>query len=278
MNGLHLILLCGVILAAVVVLILRHEWDWSKPALRLSKLLEQIRAGEIPIDSIIENNTRGLRPLAEQIQGLLHDLRQQKMIIAEMNAEMSQRVANRTDALERKLGSLRQQAIRDPLTGLCNRRELDQQLPAMIEACLKSSLDLAVLMIDVDYFKQLNDSLGHAAGDRLLKDIGRIITSSIREHDAAFRCGGDEFVIVLPGSQLEAAQAMAARLDGLVAALTTTFKLAKQARLSIGVCCLSEIKDATPHVLLHIADKRLYEVKNNRGGRDRHPITSPAAA
>ena len=193
---------------------------------------------------------------------------------------MSQRVANRTDALERKMGSLRQQAIRDPLTGLCNRRELDRQLPAMMEACVKESVDLAVLMIDVDYFKQLNDSLGHAAGGQLAEghrpELSGSSISSLK-NDAAFRCGGDEFVdraARMPKGCR--AKAMAERLDGTVAALTKTFKLSKQARVSIGVCGLTELKAATPQSLLSEADKRLYAVKNNRGGRDRQPITASA--
>lgn len=175
------------------------------------------------------------------------------------------------------MGSLRQQAIRDPLTGLCNRRELDQQLPAMIESCMKDGVDLAVLMIDVDYFKHLNDALGHAAGDELLKDIGRIIRSSIREKDAAFRCGGDEFVIVLPNCAQQPARAMADRLESLVAGLTRTFKLPQQARLSIGLCCISEIDEPTPQSLLREADRRLYEIKNARS-RSRQPLAVTSRA
>src|SRR5206468_3832062 len=107
------------------------------------------------------------------------------------------------------------QATRDPLTGLHNRRLLDQYLPRAIETCREKGDDLAVLAIDVDHFKKLNDAMGHAAGDALLRDIGRLIRSTVRAQDAAFRCGGDEFVIVLPGAGAEAAEAMARRLAWL---------------------------------------------------------------
>lgn len=89
MNGTNLILLCSVIALAVVVLILRHEWDWATPARRLGKMLDEIRAGKIPIDSIADCETRGLQPLAIQIEELLRELRLREMKIAELNVEMS---------------------------------------------------------------------------------------------------------------------------------------------------------------------------------------------
>jgi len=70
---------------------------------------------------------------------------------------------------------------------------LDQYLPQMVEKCRGAENRSSVLMIDVDHFKLLNDTLGHAAGDDFLRDIGQIIQSTIRDQDAAFRCGGDEF-------------------------------------------------------------------------------------
>ena len=119
-------------------------------------------------------------------------------------------------------------------------------------------------MIDIDYFKTLNDTLGHAAGDELLRDIGQIIRSTIRENDAAFRCGGDEFVVVLPGCTEESAQSMAERLNSLVKALTRPLRLAQQPKLSIGLSTLNSIREPSAAGLLEEADKRLYEVKSAR--------------
>src|SRR5262249_27222215 len=160
-----------------------------------------------------------------QARRILHDHLSQQKGLAELEAEMSQRVAGRTDALERVIGSLRQQATRDPLTGLFNRRLLDQQLPELISQCRANALDLAILMIDVDHFKHLNDTLGHAAGDELLRSIAQIIRSSIREQDHAYRCGGDEFVIVMPDADSETAHSMAARVTSLVDGLSRTLKV-----------------------------------------------------
>ena len=148
---------------------------------------------------------------------------------------MHQHVANRTDALERTIGSLRQQATRDALTGLFNRRMLDQFLPQEIEQCWREKTNLAVLMIDVDYFKILNDTLGHAAGDELLRNIGQIIRSSIRENDAAFRCGGDEFVVVLPETGETAASSFAERFQSLVKGLARTLRIPQQPGFQSGL-------------------------------------------
>ena len=130
---------------------------------------------------------------------MLRDSRRKRAEAAALEHETRQRIANRTDALERTIGSLRQQATRDVLTGLFNRRMLEEYLPQAVKRCKEARIGLCLLMIDVDHFKLLNDTLGHAAGDELLKTIGQLIRSTIREKDLAFRCGGDEFVVQLEG-------------------------------------------------------------------------------
>jgi diguanylate cyclase (GGDEF)-like protein len=185
---------------------------------------------------------------------------------------MRQRVATRTDALERQIGSLRQQASRDGLSGLFNRRMFDAYLPKIAQKCADERMDLAVLMIDVDNFKVLNDTLGHAAGDELLRDIAQIIRSGVRDQDAPFRLGGDEFVILLPGAGLEPAHGLARRLTELVDARAKTLRVEKSPRLSIGIAALSEIPSGEPVHLVQMADERLYAVK---GARKRGPAPTP---
>jgi two-component system cell cycle response regulator len=123
---------------------------------------------------------------------------------------------------------------------------------------------LTVLMIDVDYFKQLNDTLGHAAGDDLLRAIGQIIRSAIRGNDMAFRCGGDEFVVLMVDSNRTAGAGLAERLITLVDALTKTIRVAKPPRLSIGLSEFGEDLSCTATELLEHADRALYEVKAKR--------------
>jgi diguanylate cyclase (GGDEF)-like protein len=126
-------------------------------------------------------------------------------------------------------------------------------------------------MIDVDNFKPLNDTLGHAAGDEMLRNIGQVIKSSMRDTDAAFRVGGDEFVVLLSGADEEAGRRLADRISKLVAGLAMPLKMERPVGLSIGVASLREgLKHGerpTHSLLVAAADARLYEVKKTRPGR-----------
>src|SRR4051794_9575338 len=114
------VILPGAIFLLVCVTIIRHAWHWQRPMRRLLGLLSQVRAGDCPIDDLALIRGGSIDALVPILQNLLHDLRRQRMELATLNREMHQRVASRTDALERVIGSLRQQATRDVMTGLYN--------------------------------------------------------------------------------------------------------------------------------------------------------------
>jgi diguanylate cyclase (GGDEF)-like protein len=247
-------------LIATAVAAMWHERRWGRPGRELHEMLTNIRAGTAPIESL--SLIKGpLAPIAGEAAEIVREGRSQKKVVAELHAEISQRIAGRTDALERQIGSLRQQATRDALTGLFNRRRLDQQLPVMIENARAHNGDLALLMIDVDHFKHLNDTLGHAAGDELLRSIAQIIRSSMREQDVAYRCGGDEFVVVMPECDAQTAHVVAARMQSLVDSLGRTLRVVTPPRLSIGISQLSSLGTASAEELLEKADAMLYRLK-----------------
>jgi len=252
-------------LAICVSILVEHQRQnhWDKPFRAMHDLLQQIRLGEAPIDELSAIKG-GHEPIIPTLKDILRELKQQKAATAELHDEIRQRVAHRTDALERMVGSLRQQATRDALTGLYNRRMLDQHLPQVLEKCRAEQLDLALLMTDIDHFKHLNDTLGHAAGDELLKAIGQIARSTIRSGDIAFRCGGDEFVILLVGCDLKTSMELSQRLMSLTEAFAKTLKVNPCPRLSVGMSLLSELPHATPEMLLQSADKALYDMKSVR--------------
>jgi diguanylate cyclase (GGDEF)-like protein len=141
---------------------------------------------------------------------------------------------------------------------------LDKDLPRVVKECVEANLPLTVLMIDVDHFKPLNDTLGHAAGDELLKSIGQLIKSTIRDCDMGFRCGGDEFVILMPNGDGRSAESLQKRLGTLVDALAKPLKVAKKPRLSIGQSSLTDGPDKSPEGLLKRADAALYRIKHER--------------
>jgi diguanylate cyclase (GGDEF)-like protein len=256
-------LLCFAAILTVAAVMFRSFRCWTAPTRQLCRLLPAIGRGEMPIGSI-GGIDGGLRPLVPVLESLLQDLRRQRGELKKLEGEMRQRVANRTDALERAIGSLQQKASRDGLTGLYNRRMLDEHLPQLVERRKARSPGMCLLMMDIDHFKLLNDTLGHAAGDELLRSIGQLIRSSIREGDMAFRCGGDEFVVVLDDCGADDGHVMAERLISLVDGLTRTLHVPLAPRLSVGVCRLSDLDDPSPKALLEKADRLLYEVKAAR--------------
>jgi diguanylate cyclase (GGDEF)-like protein len=247
----------------------------ATPLHELAGAIREVREGRQPIESLSQFPPT-VELIAGEVQLALRELRKQKQALAELNEEVRGKVANRTIALERKLESLKNQATRDGLTGLYNRRMLDQILPQVINQSVNDRIELSVLMIDVDYFKDLNDTLGHHAGDEMLKSIAQVIGSTIRDGDLGFRCGGDEFVVLLPGCAKECAGAIATRLRSLVRGLGSTLKVERKPQLSIGVCALSDVEDKSAASLLRRADELLYACKASRRTAPK-ATASPAA-
>ena len=245
--------------------VLHFVQQWKRQVLRMRKVLEQTHAGELPIEQF-GPTFGGLTPLRPVLQDMMREHRRLRSEIARLNLEMGQRVAQRTDALERMVGKLNAQATRDVLTGLYNRRMLDKCLEELVQRCVTDRAPLCLMMIDVDDFKMLNDTLGHAAGDTLLRAVGQLIRSSIRERDLAFRCGGDEFVVVLPQSSKAEGEALARRLGDLIDALVKPLSVPRRPRLSFGIGTLSDLTMGTVNAaeLMKEADRRLYAVKYAR--------------
>jgi diguanylate cyclase (GGDEF)-like protein len=246
----------------------RQRKQWALPATDMAKLVHEIRVGRAPIEEFNTLYTGGFRDLAAEVKLLLQDLRQHRHAVDKLKDEVEQRIANRNSVLERQIKALRSQAVKDSLTGLYNRRMLDQLLPQLITHCVAEHKPLTLLMFDMDRFKALNDTLGHVAGDEVLRSLGQIIQSTIREGDFGFRYGGDEFAIVLPGCEAAASKRVTDRLHSLVQALGGTFKASLRPRLSIGVSTLGELAEPTGINLIKRADERLYECKAARKQSD----------
>jgi len=98
---------------------------------------------------------------------------------------------------------LREQTIQDPLTGLYNLRYLEDSLARELSRAQRQASQLSVAILDVNHFKRINDTYGHAAGDTLLRELGRILRENLRKSDIACRYGGDEFVLIMPDSSLD---------------------------------------------------------------------------
>lgn len=176
------------------------------------------------------------------------------------------------DSIERatKLATrnLKEMAMRDALTGLGNRRFLDEHLPELFESCQTSNTDLICVAIDIDYFKKLNDTLGHGAGDELLRTLGQLIQGMIRHEDYAVRLGGDEFLILMPGCPLSRVRQVADQLYALFRQHTrVVVKGETKPDLSMGAASLHRDNVTTPADLIKRADEYLYASKRAGKGR-----------
>ena len=174
----------------------------------------------------------------------------------------------RESELQRANAQLLELAVSDPLTGLDNRRRLDERFHEMFEHAVRLKESLAVAMFDLDHFKLVNDNFGHRAGDEMLRQIGSVLRTSMREIDHVGRYGGEEFLVLLPGTAVDAAVTFAERARLRVAAHRFSFEGRPfQATISCGVAAWPDARLMNRDELLQAADDALYVAK--RTGRDR---------
>ncbi len=195
--------------------------------------------------SVLDKRSRTLAPeqssaletLARQIMELL-EMRRTLIGLSEANARLGQ------------------QSITDALTGIPNRRAYDQKLTEEFSRARRTGAPLSLLLIDIDTFKQYNDTFGHLAGDSALQSVARVLLASLRPYDFLARYGGEEFVIVLPATDLSAAILVAERVRGLVASSEFPHR---KLTISIGAARLDP--QAGPKALVQAADNGLYRAK-----------------
>jgi two-component system, cell cycle response regulator len=187
-------------------------------------------------------------------------------LLARVNTQI--RRCRYTETLRLNVQASIELAVTDSLTGLYNRRYLETHLGHLLEHSVNRGKALAVLTLDVDFFKAINDTHGHDVGDRVLQELAGRIKANIRNVDMACRTGGEEFVVVLPATDLDVAMKIAERMRKSVAA--KPFNSGALAPLnitaSIGVAVLDGIDDKVED-LLKRADQALYRAK--REGRNR---------
>jgi len=165
----------------------------------------------------------------------------------------------------RNLALSQTRALTDGLTGLPNRRSIDDTLKRMAAHAERTSTPLGVVLLDLDHFKQVNDLFGHEKGDEVLAAVGVAITSNLRASDFAGRFGGEEFILVLPDTDRDGAVTLAENMREAIAGLEVA-GVSRRITASLGVAALPE--DAPePTLLLRAADRALYLAKSR--GRNR---------
>ncbi len=221
-------------------------------------------------DGSLYHEEQTIAPVTTDGGEITHFIAIKQDVTRRVEAEQALSVAH--EELTRRLGEievlseqLRAQAIRDSLTGLFNRRYLDEMLPRELARASRGDLRLCAVMLDVDNFKRVNDSFGHEVGDRYLRELAEVLTSNSRTSDMVCRFGGEEFVVILPGAPLTIAER---RADDWRARFSEAVVEggAQRCTLSGGV---AEWRgpDEEPHSLLRRADEAMYDAKH--AGRDR---------
>jgi diguanylate cyclase (GGDEF)-like protein/PAS domain S-box-containing protein len=170
--------------------------------------------------------------------------------------------------------ALRNQSIRDPLTGLYNRRYLEEMLERETRRAVRSEQGLGVLMLDLDHFKKFNDTYGHDAGDTVLRETAAFLLKSVRAEDIVCRFGGEEFLVILPQASLEVTQARAERIRSKLRELMVLHQGQPLGMVtaSLGVAELPR-HGTSPKELIEAADAALYRAKKE--GRDRVVVADP---
>ncbi|MBK9169837.1 MAG: diguanylate cyclase [Bryobacterales bacterium] len=247
--------------------------DWMMPGLDGIELCQRVRARETPphytylllltARSQREDLVQGMEAGADDYVTKPFDANELKVRL-----RAGRRILELQQQLIEAQEALREQASRDALTGIRNRNAIFELLRLELNRAQRESSDLALVMADIDHFKDLNDTFGHLAGDKVLRESVARMVAMIRPYDAIGRYGGEEFLIILPGCD---ARAGAQRAESLRLAVCREPFDTSEGRMSVtcsmGVTSTAEVGKTDVDALVRAADAALYRAKNN--GRNR---------
>ncbi len=234
--------------------------EWQGLAAERARLASQARQQS----AMLQTELLLLQQRLEENEARREAAERARAELAELNAALSRKIAE-VEALQSRLQEL---ATQDALTGLANRRHLNDSLPAVLALAQRDATPLAVVVIDLDHFKRVNDEHGHPAGDQLLAAFGRLAREQLRRSDLAFRYGGEEFCLLMPHTRASDAQTKVKELLNLWKAqqflLDGGVRISGQS-FSAGVTD-SQQSPGSPAALLRAADQLLLLAKRSQRG------------
>ena len=243
--------------------------------LRLCSQLRSVeRTRQMPLLMIadLEDRQKVLRGLDLSVNDYLTRPVDRNELIARVRTQLRRK--RFADALRDNVQASIDLALTDPLTGLHNRRYLETHLASMLNQSVRNGRNLVLMILDIDHFKMVNDTYGHDAGDDVLRGFADRVQRVIRNADLMCRIGGEEFVVVMPDTNLALAQTIAERVRGSVQSEGFMIdKGGKSIGVTVSVGLAQTTPDADPDALFRRADRALYRSKNE--GRNR--VTADAA-
>lgn len=192
----------------------------------------------------IENREKDLRQVADELWQSRNQMDEQNKMLLSVNAELllvQERLKERTIQLEDSCSCMQVMAMTDPLTAIANRRCFFETMDRQFTELRCNYSPISLLIIDIDFFKKINDTYGHQAGDEVLLELAQIIQKNAREGDLVARIGGEEYGVLLPGSLTEQAVKVANRIKiGIETHVFVLGEVAVTVTVSIGICTLSQ--------------------------------------
>ncbi len=258
------------------------DWDLFIVSLGLKnydglRLCSQVRSLErtrhLPLLMIadLEDRTRVLRGLDLGVNDYLTRPIDRNELLARVRTQLRRK--RYADALRHSLQASIEMALVDPLTGLNNRRYLESHLASLLETAAHRGQPVSFMILDLDHFKSVNDTHGHAAGDQVLKGFAARCKRVVRQVDLLCRFGGEEFVVVMPDASMSVAAVIAERLRAAVQGEVFPVGEQKSVAVTVSIGLAEMAGDANPDALFRRADRALYRSKSS--GRNR--VTAAAA-
>jgi diguanylate cyclase (GGDEF)-like protein len=286
-NTWQMVRILGLIAAACMLIILPLAWFFamtvSRPLTTLSRICRSLADGEqsdslkaelIGLEQQRQRHNE-LNDLTQSFVAMDRAISQKLEQINEINSSLEQAITLRTAELSVANQELSNLALRDTLTGLPNRKLLADRVPLALASARRDQAQLALLFIDLDEFKPVNDTFGHDVGDELLKDVAKRIEGCVRASDTVARFGGDEFIVLLP--LIESVDDALSVAEKIRLAISTPFQLVGQSlhvSTSIGIATFPEHGTDEATLLKH-ADMAMYQAKTD--GRNLVRVYSPVA-
>lgn len=206
--------------------------------------------------------------LARRIHQLQHEVMLSREKADHTERRVTRQITSQIGQVVQNLRRLQRESQIDPLTGVQNRRMLEEKLPVVFEEQRKAREDLSIVMIDLDHFKTLNDAAGHQAGDGVLRVAGDVLKQCVRSSDLIVRYGGDEFVLILPGVDVKSAFMLTQRISRMFSQRIKMMNFSQPLpTMTAGIASLKYNRSNRPDDLLASADHALYRAKQTGRGR-----------